>query len=449
VLNDLVVKELKNTLRDKKILITTVVMPIIIFSIMGVIYSFGFSQTIKETVRKAEEANILVCDLDNGNYSSLIIDFLGTVSKNVSVTDTCTEEEIIQYVSNNIYTLVIVLPSGLSENLSALRPASFRILAAVKGLSFASMASTAVVQRFAEALRSYIRSYLIAVRGMDPEFVVNPLTPNTSIVFRGSEVSPETISALAGSSFLLVFAPLIVISTALGIASSSMAVENEEKTLEVLLTLPIPRFKIIAGKLLGTMVLVLLATASFMGGWYIYMSAIMRSMAFEEVLVNTTQSTGTLTAPVSLIDPFIMAVMGVSTFLSLVAVASLGLLLGSIAPDVRTSQTYIGQLSFLIIIPGFLLAFLDLSTLGQSGQIAMVVASPFIAPILIMKSYYEGISWVIPATVSWSLVFSVVMLFAASKLLGSEKLLMLQFRFLRRKLGKRKPKKGFLGRSRK
>lgn len=435
-LSELVTKEIKNTLRDKKIIITVVLMPLVIFAVMGFVYNYGLTQTVKEVSEKAKEAKVLICDLDSGNYSSLVIKFTKTFAKEVKVVheyDPLTVRELLELGN---YTFAVIIPKGFSENVTKLMPAAVKVEAAVRGISMTSMAATSIISGFAQALNAYIRAYIAALKGINPKFVTSPIVPDLAILFKGVEISPSALSVLVTSAMLMGIAPLIVVSTALGVASSSMAVENEEKTLEILLTLPIPRFKIVLSKLLGTLVLVVLATISYMGGFMIYMTLLFKGLGSVGELGQIAGSTSTTATPainIIAMDPSLIVFVGVSTFLSLISVASLGVLLGSIVPDVRTSQTYIGQLAILVIIPGLILSFVDLSSMSSSVLTVMVAISPFISPILVLKAHLEGLTWIGPAAIAWCLIFSVIMLYITSKLINSERLLTLQFKLLTRK----------------
>ncbi|MCD6279118.1 MAG: ABC transporter permease [Desulfurococcales archaeon] len=442
-LGELVVKEVKNTLRDKKIIITVVLMPLVIFAIMGFVYNYGFTQTVKEVAEKTKEARVLVCNLDSGNYSALVIKFIRSFAKEVHVIHVYDPGSVRNALQSGNFTFAVIIPAGFSQNVSKLQPSLVRIEAAVRGISMTSMASTSVISGFAQALNAYIRAYIAAQKGINPAFVTSPILPQLAVFFRGVEISPSALSALATSAMLLGFAPLIVVSTALGVASSSMAVENEEKTLEILLTLPIPRFKIVLSKLLGTLVLVVLATASYMAGFTIYMSFLFRGLGSTGELNGIPEPTSEVipsgpASPINIftLEPTLIVFIGVSTFLSLISVASLGILLGSIVPDVRTSQTYIGQLAILVIIPGLILSFMDLSSMSPSALAVMVAISPFISPVLVLKAQLEGMSWIPPIAVLWCLGFSGIMLYVTSKLINSERLLTLQFRILTRKMKK-------------
>ena len=438
---DLTKKELKNTLRDKKIIITSVLMPLIIFGVMGLVYGFAFSKAgheVKESVlRIRKEGIIVICSMDSGPFTNLVANFSRSIAHEVRVIHGCTESRIPELLNKENITLAVYVPEGASENLTELKPINVGVYSRTDKASFtSSMTINSIMNAYTTSLTSYVRTKILASKGLPPSEVISPVRAEERVFFRGAITEPSTLSELSGSLIMFAFAPLIVVSMALGQAASSMAVENEEKTLEVLLSLPIPRIKIVLGKLMGSLVIVLLSTISFAAGLAIYGYSILYATTSTLSNAGPTQTQPMLTPSVmtNLINLWFATTLIAGTFISLLGVASLGILLGSLAPDVRTSSTLVGQLSFLVIIPGFLLVFLDLSTLGPVGQSVMIALSPFVAPILILKAYLENIPWVTPATLAWSLTFAATLLYTSSKLLNSERLLTLQHKLLHRKL---------------
>ena len=125
-------------------------------------------------------------------------------------------------------------------------------------------------------------------------------------------------------------------------------------------------------------------------------------------------------------------------FFTLIAVGSLGLLLGSIAPDVTTAQTYIGSLSFIIFIPGMMLMFMNLSKFTLTGLAVLVALSPFISPILVFKALLEGVPWIAYASLIWTIAFTFIMVAIAAKFMETEKILTLQFTLKMKALRKKR-----------
>lgn len=441
MLSELVKKEIKNTFRDKKVVFTAIIMPLIIFAIMGLIYSFAFSKTGEVVEEQIRNASVFICDNDNGGlFTSLALNYSHLFAKKVEIGKGCGEDYIKKLLLDGNYTVGVIIPAGASQNLTLLKPVEVKVIGKVSGFSFSSMAASGIVSAYSQGLNSFIRAYIISNHGLDPKIAISPVKSVEAVIFREALLPPSSLASLSMVFFMFMLAPLMVISTSLGVAASSMAVENEEKTLEVLLSLPVSRFKILLSKLGGTMVLVTLSTISFVIGFIIYISAIGSGISMMATGEGGFMDVGG-DLITSVLNLQVLAGVGIATFLSLTAVASLGILLGSLAPDTRTASSYIGQLSFLIIIPGFILTFLDLSSFNEIGQALMVAVSPFIAPVLLVKAYFEGLYYLIPVTMIWALAFSLIMILVASKLLNSEKLLSLQYWFLTRKKGKKSKKK--------
>jgi ABC-2 type transport system permease protein len=151
--------------------------------------------------------------------------------------------------------------------------------------------------------------------------------------------------------------PLLVISLALTpmqMAATSMAVENEERTLETLLTLPVRPRDILLAKLLGMFAVALLGSALEIAGLLAYFFIIFSiSLPGEpQLAAGAARLPGLqLGALQGFIDPSGVALLGASILLSLFFFAALGVIVGALSRDVRIASTVIGPLGFLAVIP--------------------------------------------------------------------------------------------------
>lgn len=436
MLKELVIKDVKNTLRDLKVVIGAIILPFILFSIMGIAISAGAGQMVQEVSEKVRAVNLIVCDEDASNYSTLYAGFLEKIAKNTTYSTNCgtTPEELL----NQGYDLVIVIPRGFGDNISEEEPSSVTVYTKVRGVSMTAVSLVTAMVGVARSAASMLSSYLLTQAGVRPDFAFNPLRIESLVMMRGAMVDLRVLESIASSMFILIFAPLVVVSSAMGMAATSMAKENEEKTMEVLLTLPVPRIHIVLSKLVGTMILVALSTISFMGGFIVYVGSV---MAMASAPAGTEASQGISVSGFA--DPTLMALFGAVIFISLMAVAALGILLGSIAPDSRAVGTYVGPVSMVVMIPAFILMFIDLSGLSAAGQVALLLTSPFTAAVIVVKAWFEGAYAFIIASIGVSLAFVLALLYLSSALLGSEKLLSLQYRLQRMRTGKRRAKVRF------
>jgi len=430
MLKELIIKDIKNTLRDLKVVVGAIILPFIMFSIMGIAISAGAGQMVQEVTERIRTVNVVVCDEDSSNYSRLYTKFLEEVASNVTYRTGCDAQP--QELLSQGYDLVIIIPEGFGENISKEVPADVEVYTQVRGVSMTAVSLAAAMVGVARSAASMLSSYLLTQAGLKPEFAFNPLKIESLVLMRGEIVDMRVLQSIASSMFMLIFAPLVVVSSALGMAATSMAKENEEKTMEILLTLPVPRIHIVVSKLVGTMILVALSTMSFMGGFAVYVGSIM---------AMTSGAGGGAASPgfgsMGFVDPVLMALFGGVIFISLTAVAALGILLGSIAPDSRAVGTYVGPVSMVVMIPAFILMFVDISSLSPAGQVALLLTSPFTAAVIVVKAWFEGAYSFIAASIGVSTAFVVVLLYLSSALLESEKLLSLQYRFQKMRAGRR------------
>lgn len=431
MIKELVIKELKNTLRDKRMLLSLIIIPLLMFIIMGGIMRFAMTATFKEAL---EKRTVYIVNNDLNKYSEVAINYIREKGFKVKVFENTDAKEVLSNVEEA--DVVIEFPEGFSYNLSKGFKARILTYVSVKGLSIGVYAVLGKVSGLISEISAYLSKVLIkeVVGNVNPEFILNPIASEPHMFIGGKEVSATFMSILGFFSAGVIVAPLVLVATTIGVSSSMIAVENEERTLEVLLTLPISRFKILLGKLVGVIILVLIATLSFIVGFTFYITAPMA--AFEEL----HGVGGSLLKPspmLALFDIQTVALTAVAVFFTLIAVGALGLLLGSIAPDVRTAQTYIAPLSFIVFIPGMMLMFLDLSKFTMLAQIVLIVISPFISPILVFKSLFEGIPWIAYASLTWTIAFTFMMVAIAAKFMETEKILTLQFTLKMRGLRKK------------
>jgi len=432
MIKELVIKELKNTLRDKRMLLSLIIVPLLMFIIMGGIMRFAMSATFKEAL---EKRTIYVVNNDLNKYSEIAINYIKEKGFEVKVFENADAKEVLSEVEEA--DVIIEFPEGFSYNLSNELKARILTYASIKGLSIGGYAVLGKVSGLINEISAYLSKVLVkeVAGNVNPEFILDPIASEPHMFVSGKEVPETFIGMLGFFSAGIIVAPLVLVATTIGVSSSMIAVENEERTLEVLLTLPISRFKILLSKLIGVVILVLIATLSFIVGFTFYITAPM--MAFEELPGSEGGPSFEPSPILTLFDIQTIVLTGIAVFFTLIAVGALGLLLGSIAPDVRTAQTYIGPLSFIVFIPGMMLMFLDLSKFTILAQIVLIAISPFISPILVFKSLFEGMPWIAYASLTWTIAFTLIMVAIAAKFMETEKILTLQFALRMRGLRKK------------
>jgi ABC-2 type transport system permease protein len=202
--------------------------------------------------------------------------------------------------------------------------------------------------------------------------------------------------------------------------------EKEEKTLETLLTLPMDRFAILMGKLSGSIIVAAIGAVAYMVGFNYYMSSFMAT-----VPIGANVDLVSLGLVPSL---FGYLLLGLSLFVTLLSALALAVIVSAFAEDVRSAQAIVGNIYPLIFIPSLLLMYLDVNALPTALRI-FIYAIPFSHPIIAAKAVTMGDNLTAALGVVYVAAFTIVIMYLASRLFATEKILTakLKFKGLRRR----------------
>ena len=194
------------------------------------------------------------------------------------------------------------------------------------------------------------------------------------------DVTPDQIYAAMNQQTM--FVPIIIMLIIVMIGSiviSSMGNEKENKTLETLLTLPVNRTTIVAGKLIGSTIAGLIMGAMYMVGMYFYISG-----------VAVTGSGGVTISDLGLSLSFVdWLIVALFMFLSITCALGLCMILGAMAKNYKAAQMYIMPISILAVIPMFVTMFSSIDALPDFAQ-AFLFAIPFTHPMTVMQNLMFG-----------------------------------------------------------
>ncbi len=411
--SNILIKELKELIRDPKILIGMIVVPLIMFPVLGLV--FGYAQETAQ--QQALNARLLVVDNDNGNWSQAFISYLN-IGLNVTVIKDTTPQQVIDQglLPQNNVTTFLEIPAGFSQNMTAHTEGNLNITAKVNaygvyqgGSIFGGIGSSVV--------GSYVDSFNRAVA---PDLV----RTSSSTIIKGEieqGVDPSQLSALMLSQTIaLPITVMILLTYAMQIAATSVAMEKEEKTLETLLTMPVDRFAILMGKLSSTIIVAGVAALAIMFGYNYMLGGI-----------TGTLQTGTQIDLVKLglvPSPLGYTLLGISLFVTLLSALALAVIMSAFSEDVRGAQALVGYIYPLIFIPAFALIYVDINTLPTAIK-AIFYAIPYSHPIIASKAVVLGDYTTVVFGIAYVAVFTVVIMYIASRLFATEKILTAKLRF--------------------
>jgi len=426
----LVEKEIKDLLRDPRIYIGLLA-PILIMPIIGLAISVAMQSSI-ETISR-EGVKVAVIDLDETSISHEFIGFMHGLGLNVSESPSLEVEDAIEELKGSDTRILIVVPNGFESNVTSFRRAQVNVFFIVKSMGLSSVGIFSVIESVLNAYsRALVESFISSKSPeVNPEDVLNPLTTVSYTVVKDKilKVSPGVLfnQFFMGSGIMVPIVLMLVSMTVAQIAATATAVENEEKTLEILLTLPISRYRILMGKLIGSAVVAMLGTVLFIVGLTVYFQSI-----FSLPVMTGEGLTVSLELPTASLESYVM--LFVSLLIAIFFATSLGVIIGALSSDVRISGSLVGFVQIPIMIPMFMVIYGDVGSLPLALRL-FIYALPPSYPMLIAQSmFFSELPFEALLGIPYSAAFTVFLVYLTSKLLVPEKLLSIQYKLLMRRM---------------
>ncbi len=426
---NIIVKEVKELVRDPKILLPMIIIPLIMFPLMG--FAIQFSMEAAE--ESMGEISVAVMDLDGGPVAeSLRINLTDWNAKIVQLDDP-NLTKAFNYVQESNLTGLIVIPSGFSQNITEGGTSELEVYTPFRGGSIIESTSSSAVS----ALLSFFENNLVDQR-IDEKFtesqttVLNPidLSEKSIIKGKGVDINPTVLFGLVISqSTIMPVGIMMLLIFAMQLAATAVASEKEEKTLETLLTLPINRFMILAGKLTGSILVAIVGAIAYLIGFSYYMNS------FTGMIPT---GVGVDLASIGLAPTLLSYVLlGLSLFMALLSALALAMSLSVFAEDVRGAQALVGPLSILLVFPMIFTMFTDITALPFPLSI-ILLAIPFTHPLLASNVAFTGNYLLAIGGIIYMAIFTVGVLYIAARLFGTEKILTAKLKFRRFSLRKKK-----------
>jgi len=393
------VKELKELIRDPKILVGMIVVPLILFPILGAVMNFSV-ESAKETATKT---TALVLNHDSGENSTQFIDYLGDWLR-VFKANASTVDEAVQQMASYNATELIEIPQDFSQNVSTNKAVEVKFYSIYSGAGLLEGIGSSIVDSVVVQFN----------RNAAPDLIV----AEKSSIIKGKaveNVDPRALSSLMISQAVaLPVTMMIMLTYSMQIAATSVAMEKEEKTLETVLTLPMDRFAILMGKLSGSIIIAGAAAAAYMVGFNYYMGSFSG--------LSTGGANLDLVSLGLVPSAFGYLLLGISLFITLLSALALAVILSAFAEDVRSAQSLVSYVYPLVFIPSLILMYVDINMLPIWLR-WILYAIPFSQPIIASKAVIMGDYLTAGLGIAYVVGFTLVIMYAASRLFATEKIL--------------------------
>jgi ABC-2 type transport system permease protein len=427
---NVIVKEVKELVRDPTLLLGMIIVPLIIFPLMG----FAFQTSMKAAEESMGNISIAVMDLDKGTIAENLTNFLTTWNVTIAKINDLNFTEAVNYVEQSNLTGLIVIPLNFSNNITGGVKAELDVYTVFRG---GGVAESTGFSRISDLLKSFEESLVFQKIGEeipeeDPKTVLNPIDMSEKSIVKGKgvDIPPSVLFGLMMSQSMgMPIGIMMLLIFAMQLAATSVASEKEEKTLETLLTLPINRLTILAGKLTGSIIVAVVGAIAYIVGFTYYMGSFMGIIP-AEIGVDL----GAIGLAPTLLSYLLL---GASLFVSLISALALAISISVFAEDVKGAQALVGPLSMLLIFPMIFMMFTDIYALPFPLMIVLL-AIPFTHPMLASKVAFTGDYLTAVMGIVYVSIFTIAVLYIAARLFGTEKILTakLKFKWLRKRKGK-------------
>ena len=257
----ILLKELKELMRDPKILIGMIVLPLIMFPVLGLVMGYA----VQTAQTEAQRATLLVVDNDCGNWSQVFVGYLNSTMNvntiNNTAPQTVVDKGLLTHYNSSTF---LVIPAGFSDNITRHNAGEWNVTGTVNtygvfnggGGIFSGVSSSTVTA---------------VVNGFNRAVAPDVVSVSESSIIKGTITNGVSVSVLSSllltQSIALPITIMVMLTYAMQIAATSVAMEKEEKTLETLLTTPVDRFAILMGKVSSTIIVAGVAAVTVLIGY--------------------------------------------------------------------------------------------------------------------------------------------------------------------------------------
>jgi ABC-2 type transport system permease protein len=309
---------------------------------------------------------------------------------------------------------LLVIPSNFSEHIRNNQTGIIIIYWVMDGAGIMDSISSGAVMEMVQNLEYIISREVISEGVVNASFALAPVVTVETTFFKGRElhgISPGDISGfLSQQSTIIPVIIMIIVIMAGGMVISSMGLEKENKTLETLLTLPVRRQSIVAGKIAGAAIVGLIMAIIYMIGFSYYLQSFQMSGSID---------LGAHGLQLAVQD---YVLIGISLFLALTAALSLCMVLGTFAKNYKSAQTLTVPISILALIPMFMTMFWDFATVSLPLKFVLF-AIPFSHPMMAMRLLMFDDYGLVVAGILYMAVFSLVMMAVTVWIFKTDRLL--------------------------
>jgi ABC-2 type transport system permease protein len=380
------------------------------------------------------ERSIAVIDRDASEASRMVAESARAVGLRVVVPDS--QDPAIALSDPKGPGALVVVPEGFGDSIAQGRAAPLDTYVVFRDFTVTGSRDSAAVAGMLSALAEGLQQRVLAAAAptIDPAVVMRPLALTEHVIVGGRRAvaSPDVVMGIVMAQ--TTFVPIVlfvVIVFAAQMVAAALASEKENKTLETLLAMPVPRSAIAIAKMVAAGLLALLSAGVYMTGLR-YLQRGIEAGFVGAGATDAREQAGRIAAELGLVlSPADYALLGLSLFFAILVALAIALVLGAFAENVKAVQPLLTPLIVAILVPYFLTLFADIGALPPVAR-AAVWAVPFTHPFLATPSLFVDDVGPVILGIAYQAVWFVALVAVATRLFRSDRLLTVRLNLSRR-----------------
>lgn len=420
---NLLLKEIRD-LVNKQLIVSLVMM-------MAIFYFIG-SLAKTEMKKAAATQRISVMDLDQSELSRGLAGSLKTANFEIEWNQGKDPEAAVEAAKQGDIYLLLVIPQGFGESIVRLEPKEISTYTFLRSFSVGGIRKSEILRAVIAATNAYLSNDILKKKVPDvpPDILKSPIKSKDYVIVK-DRMAEGSASAIAGmvysQSIIIPIILFMIIMYSSQMVISAIAMEKQNKTLETLLTVPIPRTAIATTKMLAAGIVGLLSAAIYMIGMKSYMGGMMGNIRASASTNAVIKQLGlTLTGNGYLL-------LGVSLFFAILCGLAMATILGVLAEDFRSAQTLMLPLMLMILIPYLLSFFADVNSLPLPVKI-LILAIPFSHPFMATPNIMLGRYAAVLYGILYMAVVFFVLVFIAARIFSTDRVLTMKLRWGKKKV---------------
>ncbi|APQ71926.1 sodium ABC transporter [Clostridium botulinum] len=379
-------KELLDLFRDKKTLILSILIPIILLPIM----SFAIGKMAKSDSDKVQNnLKIAIVDQGNSSFSKFI-----KSHKNVKVMDSKNIDKDIK--DGDVY-LQIKIPKGFDENIS--KDSNEKIELKYDNSSNDAMTAVSMIKNYIDEYSKQIVAERLERKDID-QSILTPINIVDNVVGDKDDGFGKIMASMMIPLLLMLYSATSTIGAAVDLGAG----EKERGTLEPLLTTKAGRTSLLVGKFLAITVMGILMSCAYLIG----------------ILITMNQPNGMFGDAGLNLGPATLVLIMILPILYTMVFGALQLAISIYAKSFKEAQTYLSPITIIAMVLIYMVMMKDPKNIGM-----LYFNIPLTNGVCLMKEFLAGIynHTHIAITFGWIIVYIVASISFARYMFSKEEVI--------------------------